>query len=173
MKKILVLLLVFLSVKVVGQVEPGKDETGTGVKVVHTKKPVVNKGVMYYLNGEILHESLLATLNTESLTDVDVKNNQVFLTTKDNYKPQILSLNELKRKYDLSEQKPVLFLINGVLINRDYDSFFVDENFLLTISTENVQNTREGLDLIYINLLTKSKDNISKSKAIMIRGNDL
>ena len=66
-----------------------------------------------------------------------------------------------------------MFMIDGSIINADYDKCMVDENYLLTIIVDKFENTQEKIDLGLIMLLTRSDENIKKSKEIRIRGTDV
>jgi hypothetical protein len=61
-------------------------------------------------------------------------------------------------------------MIDNEIINGDYDKCIVDENYLLRISIEKVENRKEKLHFNLIQILTKSEENIKKSKEIRIRG---
>lgn len=64
-------------------------------------------------------------------------------------------------------------MIDGNLISGDYSDYFVDENYLLSITIDKVENTKENIHIDVIKLITKSEENIRKSKQIIIRGNEL
>jgi hypothetical protein len=64
-------------------------------------------------------------------------------------------------------------MIDGDIVNADYDNYVIDENNLLTIIIDKFQNTKERIDLGLIKLLTKSEENIKKRNQIMIRGTEV
>ena len=53
-----------------------------------------------------------------------------------------------------------------------YDNFIVDEKYILKIIVENYENKEEKLKVCFVNLITKSEENIKKSKEILLRGKD-
>jgi hypothetical protein len=61
-------------------------------------------------------------------------------------------------------------MIDNEIINGDYDKCLVDENYLLRISIEKIENRKEKLHFNLIQILTKTEENIRKSKEIRIRG---
>ena len=171
MKPFSLIVFLLLSVNVFGQTSGDSTVKNAGVKVVQKEKKATD--LICYLNGELMHSSLLKTLNPDFVADVDVLERRIYIKTKADYKPQIISLNNLRKKYLSQQPKPALFMIDDQMVDGNYESILVDENALLSIVTENFVNTEEGLDLILIKLLTKSKENIKKSKEIMIRGNTI
>lgn len=86
--------------------------------------------------------------------------------------PRLISLNNLKSNYIKPTEKSTIFKIDYDVINAEYDSFMVDENFILKIIVEDFQNKKEKLNVRFVNLITKTKENIRKSKEIRIRGNN-
>ncbi len=47
----------------------------------------------------------------------------------------------------------------------------VDEDVILSIEIENYENKKENLNINFVNLLTRTEENIRKSKEFRIRGN--
>ena len=82
----------------------------------------------------------------------------------------LISLNDLKSKYTNLKNTPTIFMIDNEIINGDYDKYIVDENYLLRISIETIENRKEKLHFNLIQILTKTEENIRKSKEIIIRG---
>ena len=64
----------------------------------------------------------------------------------------------------------VIFKIDNEIINADYEKYIVDENYILKLIVENYE--KDNLKISLINIVTKTEENIKKSKEIIIRGND-
>ena len=137
----------------------------------------------YYLNGQLLSETILKTLNPEEIESIHVSREeievdsqkyygQIFIVTKRDYTPKLISLNDLKSKYTNLKNEPVIFMIDNEIIKEDYDKCIVDENYLLKISIEKIDIGKEKLHFSFIQILTKTEENIKKSKEIYIRGLD-
>lgn len=135
----------------------------------------------YYLNGQLLSETILKTLNPNEIESINVSHQeievdsqkyygQIFIITKRNYTPKLISLNGLKSKYTNLTNEPVIFMIDNEIIREDYDKCIVDENYLLNISIEKIDIGKEKLHFRFIQILTKKEENIRKSKEIRIRG---
>lgn len=76
----------------------------------------------------------------------------------------------MKLKYTNIKDNSTIFKIDDELINADYENNLVDENYILKIIVEKFENKNEKLNINFINLITKSEENIKKSKEIIIRG---
>ena len=156
----------------------------TSLKVVYTNKESPTRKPAYFLNGKFVNETLLVTLNPMQIESINVVKDsiqfdyiryygQIIIKTKSSYTLKLISLAELKDKYTNLKSKPVVFMIDGSIINADYDKYMVDESYLLTIIVDKIENTKENIDLGLIKLLTKSDENIKKSKEIRIRGTEV
>jgi hypothetical protein len=177
MKKVLVLAALFLTTLSYSQ-EAGKE---TILKVVYADKGNDNGKPAFYINEKftsslVLDPSVIESVRVEKgEAQVDGKkyNGKIFIQTKSNYTPKLSSLMALKDKYTNLANKPAVFMVDGEIVNADYDKFIVDENYVLQIIVDSVKNEKENIDLAVIKLLTKTEENIKKSKEIRIRGIDV
>jgi molybdopterin converting factor small subunit len=195
MKKFYILLFAFAATNSSGQTTnsntPGiaADTKNTAamdttLKVVYAEKKDTIQAPAYFLNDKFVNQTLFGTLNPKLIESLNVvKANvqidkvqyygQIHIKTKDNYNPKIISLTDLKEKYTNLKDKPVLFMIDGIIINADYDNFVVDENNLLKIIVDKLQNAKESIDLSLIKLMTKSDENLKKANEIILRGTEV
>ena len=180
MKKSLFITILFLTVNCFGQNVTEKD---TIIKVIYKSKIENNKKPVYQLNGEIVNESISKCINPNEIANVKVEKGdfeidnvkyfgKVIIETKSNYKPKLISLNNLKAKYTKLKDNPTIFKIDDEIVNADYDTFIVDENYILKITVEDFESKAENLKVNFVNLITKTEENIKKSKEIIIRGKD-
>jgi hypothetical protein len=88
---------------------------------------------------------------------------------KPGYRPNYISLNELRDKYLNKDHYPAIFFIDEKLVTSDYSDFLVDEKYILKIIVESVENPEEKLGLNVVRLVTKTEENIRKSKQIILR----
>jgi hypothetical protein len=156
----------------------------TSLKVLYANDESQINRTAYILNGKFISETLLRTLNPMQIESINVVgdsiqfnniryNGQIKIKTKSSYILKLISLTELKNKYTNLKSKSVVFMIDGNIINADYDKCMVDENYLLTIMVDKIENKKENIDLGLIKLLTKSVENIKKSNEIRIRGTEV
>lgn len=193
MKQIFILTLSFLAINAFGQSPINKSNgtddvskkilnTDTLLKVVYAEKTNKTRTPAYFLNDKFVSQSLL--LNPNLIGNIKVvKENiqvdnvqyygQIHIKTKNNYSPKIISLTNLKDKYTNLKDKATIFMIDGNILDADYDKYLVDENYLLTIIVDKIENPKANINLNLIKLLTKSEENIKKSKEIRIRGTEV
>ena len=195
MKKTLFITTLFMAINCFGQV---KSEKINGLKIINTEISAENDTIInvvyknkkenikkpaYFINDKLINESVLKILNPNQIASVKVEKNdieidnvkyygKIIIETKSNYNPKFISLNNLKSKYTNLKKNPTIFKIDNEIINASYDSFIVDEKFILRIVIENYENKEEKLNVYFVNIITKSEENIKKSKEILIRGND-
>lgn len=198
MKKILLLILILSSFNLISQI-PVDTLVGklsglkTGVRVIYSENdtvPVVvnlkegdeGTNVLFYLNEEIVDEQIINAINPNQIKEVKIEKESiqfnevkydgiVYIRIKENYTPKFISLNELKEKYlNLSDNASTLFMLNEEIIDMDYDSFIVDEKYILKIETQAIKNSKEQLDMNIINVITRTKSNIEKANTIIIKG---
>jgi len=195
MTKVLLFVLVCFATNVFGQTNDSKLNgiivdnkkslaSDSSLKVVYTDTTTNTQKPAYFLNDKFVNQTLLTTLDPILIESVDVVKDdiqidniryygQIHIKTKDTYNPKIISLTALKDKYTNLKGKSTIFMINGSIVNNNYDTYLVDENYLLTLTVDKVKNTKENIDVGLIKLLTKSEENIKKSKEIKIRGANL
>jgi len=198
MKPLFILLLVLAATISFGQITNGKApgilvDTGknpirdTTLRVVHVDRNKPERQPAFIINGEyVMNQSFISGLDPKWIEKIEVLkgdtmiNNvryygQIHIKTRSdyNYNPKAISLTELKNKYTEFKGKPVIFMIDGNIVNADYDNYLIDENDLLTIIIDKFQNAKEDTGWGLIKLLTKSEENIKKREQIMIRGTEV
>ncbi|GAA4017272.1 hypothetical protein GCM10022408_33520 [Hymenobacter fastidiosus] len=195
MKAVLILAIVIWSTNTFGQtptnkingliINPSKVlESDTILKVVYSKEENQLNKPAFFLNEKFVHETLFTTLNPMQIDSINVVKDsilidnilyygQIHIKTKSSYTLKLISLTDLKDKYTNLKNKSVVFMIDGNIINADYDRYMVDENYLLTIIVDKIENSKEKINLELIKLLTKSEQNIKNSKKIMMRGTEV
>lgn len=97
---------------------------------------------------------------------------KLYIVTKPTYSPKFISLNDLKLKYTKVKDNSTIFKINDEIINANYENYLVDEKYIIRIIIEKFENKNEKLNINIITLITKTPENIKKSKEIIIRGKD-
>ncbi|MEI7828182.1 MAG: hypothetical protein WCI31_00360 [Prolixibacteraceae bacterium] len=190
MKSLLFLLFSFLGIQAFGQISEINTNSfvnkysqlnDTLPQVVYKNNPFSHKDVAWFVNDLFVGQSgmtalnpdLIATLNVEK-KDIEIDNinyyGKVNITMKENYHPKFISLNELKSKYTNLKDSSVLFIIENDIIRGDYAKCMVDENYLLQIVVDKVDLKAEKMNFHLVKLLTRTPENIKKTKEIRIRG---
>jgi len=197
MKVILILALTLLTLNLHGQIQKGKvigmkikeksiySENDTIPVVINVKNIENQNTVLWILNGEPISEQVAHTINPNVIEELEVKKgsgelnkgdqkSKIYITTKENYNPKLISLNELKEKYlSLKDKTSTLFMLDERVITSDYDEFKVDEKYILKIEVQPVKNRKEMLDMYVIKLITRTKENLAKANTIRLKGNSL
>lgn len=190
MKSLLFLLFSVLALHAVGQIS----ETNTysfvnkysqlndsTLQVIYKNQPSCRNDVAWFVNNQIVGESGIKTLNPDQIASMNVEkksveidsisyDGKVTITMKADYHPKLISLNELKLKYTNLKDSSVLFMIENDVIQGDYVKCMVDENYLLQVVVDKVHLKSEKMDFYLVKLLTRTPENIRKSKEIRIRG---
>lgn len=192
MKPLLILAFAICSASTFGQAPSNKIsgvtiysskelEKDTSLKVIYVNKEKLINKPAYFLNKKFVNGTLLSTLNPRLIENISVSNDniqvdsilyygRIDIKTKSSYNPKLISLTGLKDKYTDLKNKSVVFMIDGGIINADYNKYMVDESYLLTIIVDKIENSKENIFIGLIKLLTRSDENIKKSKEIRIRG---
>jgi hypothetical protein len=152
------------------------------IRVIYTNKIKPATQTAFYINGTFVGTAIpgLNPSQIESITvlKADTINGvkydgKVLIKTKSAYTPKIITLSDLKFKYTNIADKPVVFMIDGSIINADYDKYLIDEKNVLQIIVDDINNPKENLQLELVKILTRTEENIKKSKEIRIRGHEV
>lgn len=180
MKKYIIISVLILTANVFGQKKTENSQTiseqDTIIKVVHVIKYKGAKKTAYFLNGTLVSQSVTKFLDPNKIESVKVEkenieidnakySGKVTIETKNNYKPNLISLNELRLKYTTVPENAVIFQIDNEIADGDYKTYLIDKNYILKI----VVNKLESPDLSIIKVVSKSEENIQKSNEIIIR----
>ena len=195
MKKISLTITLFIAINSFGQINTEKinglkitnqvtvSENDTIIKVYYKNQLENNIKPAYFVNDKLVNESVLKTLNPNEIASVKVEKDdieidnvkyygKILVETKSTYSPNFISLNNLKTKYTNIKENKIIFKIDNEIVNENYNNFIVDEKYILKIIVENYENKEEKLKVCFVNLITKSEENIKKSKEILLRGKD-
>jgi hypothetical protein len=189
MKKFIIISVLILTANIFAQKKTEKSteiksddsvtmaEQDTIIKVVNVIKYKGAKKTAYFLNGALVSQSVLKFLDPNKIENVKVEkedieiektkySGKITIETKNNYKPNLISLNELRLKYTTVPENAVIFQIDNEIADGDYKTYLIDKNYILKITV----NKLESPDLSLIKVISKSEGNLKKSNEIIIRG---
>jgi hypothetical protein len=191
MKLILTIIIAFLSMTTFGQLTGkvkglniSKPEiiNDTVIKVVYNNSKISKnpQPPAIFYNGKLVDYSIMSTFNPESIATMNVVKKdtiidsvkyygRIMIQGKTTNNHNYMSLNEFKLKYVSSSENEIVFQIDGNIIDADYDSYLIDEKYILKVIVTPIENTKQKIKIDFINLLTKSAKNIEDSKQIIIR----
>ena len=142
------------------------------------------KNPAYFVNGMLVGDKTVLTLNPNKIESVNVEKEnlelngkkyfgKINITTKENYKPNFITLEKLAEKYLSTETNPKIFQIDDTIIDQNENEYLVDENYILKIELTKIKNPKLNSDINFIKLVTKTPENIKNANQIMIRGNEI
>jgi len=202
MRFILLFIISILTLSANGQNELSKASRGNKAAGVFFRDSIVSKNTAdtiptveydntkydglqpaYYINRKLANSSL-STLDPQSIDsiyvekkDIEIDNKkyygQIYIKLKKEYTPKLISLTDLKQKYTNLKNGITVFMIDDKIIKEDYDQYIVDEKYILKILVDTIEMKDEKTTVNVIRLLTRSKENIEKSKIIHIRGSKI
>ena len=97
---------------------------------------------------------------------------KVLIKMKPDYKQNLITLKALTLKHLKLNNNPILFQINNTILNVDYNTYLIDEDYILKMSLSEVK-TSNNTKINIITLITKTKKNIEEANQIIIRGNEI
>jgi len=163
----------------------GFSQTKDSLAIDVVYKPVQSRQeVLFIINGTLMPNLFTGSIDPERIKSLDVSKTDTLvagrtysgvirMTMKDGYAPSFISLTEFKQKYTSLQTGPTVFMLNDQLISGIQDEILIDEKYILKILVNQVADTEEGKYINVVNLLTRSKTNIRKSKEIWLRGNTI
>ncbi|MEC3880080.1 hypothetical protein [Parapedobacter sp. 10938] len=136
----------------------------------------------FMVNGSFLPNLAVQTIVPSGIKGLHIAKNDtvvnghtyrgtLWITLHDDYAPVFVSLTELKQKYTELKPGPTVFMIDNQLINGNYDQLMVNEKYILKIEVKRLTDAEGHEDVNVVKLVTRSEENIRKSKEIRIRGN--
>jgi len=151
------------------------------VKYVNTENKALQPAI--YINGEFSNAIRIKTVDPMLIDSIHVEKKeieienkryygQIFFKMKKEYSPQLISLTNLAMKYTNLKNGLTIFMLDNDIIQEDYDQCLVDEKYILQIIVNTVEMGKEKTIINVVRLMTKSKENIEKSREIRIRGLD-
>lgn len=134
---------------------------------------------LVYLNNKCVEYLYLKTIHPDLIEKIEIEKDSVnlngnkyygkiYISLKKGYKPVLMSLNELKRKYT-ETSKPTIFTINREIIDEDYDKVVLDEKFIHSIEISDISISKEGINITMINIFTRTTENIENANRIYLR----
>lgn len=150
----------------------------TAFRVIKLNNITPTNQIAFFLNGKFvgprysLTRDLMEAIRVvEQDTLIGTKRYtvQVYVKAKSDYRPKLSSLADIKAKYTEFKETPVVFMLDGDIIKFEPDSYFVDENMLLSVIVDKLDDIQIGV----IKLLTKTEENIKERNNIILRGKEI
>jgi len=111
--------------------------------------------------------------NKKDTTILGVKPPYMLITLKDSIPLKMISLEGIKKKYIKSISPYCIYQINGSISTLNAEECLINENSILSISVDKIKSkdstTGKGIEIEVLEILTDTKENVRKSKEIIIR----
>ena len=152
-------------------------KTSDTIKVFRTNNTDIKNGpVAYFINGTFMRTFPL--INPEIISNVNIVkedfvdngktyHGKVLITTKPDVKFNFISLDALKEKYTNLSNTSAVFMVDGKII-KSGAQYVLNEFDVLSIEIDDIDYQDKNIPLLKI--LSKTEENIRKSKEIRIRG---
>ncbi len=172
------------NIKIIIDSQNNSDLFDTFPKVIYLNTSSSKQNPAYYINGILVSKTILQTLKPEMIESINVDKGTIYIDNVKyygqihikiigTYNAKLISLNDLKLKYTNIKNDSVLFIVDKEIIDADYDKYLVDEQDILQIIVKTIDNSKTKLKLSIIKLLTRTDENIKKSREIHIHGTDI
>ncbi len=170
MKQLIVMLSVLSGFTAKAQISEGittLEKPNIKVTVVPSQK--LAKNSHFFLDNERMHQSLMYTINPEMVEKLGKYDGVFYITLKNGYKPQIITLNDLREKYTSLDRKAVVFQLAGKLIKESAELYVLDEKYIQTIIVDKIEGPSPRKDINVVNIITK-RNSKNNNSSIRIRG---
>jgi hypothetical protein len=101
---------------------------------------------------------------------------QLYITSKNPKKYNFISLHQIKSEYTKIKSNDVIYMVNGVFIKDNIDTFKLDRNYILEVEVTNSEafyNLRKSdTKFDIINILGKTKENLENKNKVLLRGHE-
>ncbi|WP_010255789.1 hypothetical protein [Myroides injenensis] len=135
--------------------------------------------VLYLVNDTAINEGINTILpnvikemkveNSAIERDGIIYNSTVKIILKEDYTPELLPVHEFINKYTLLGSEPYLFAIDGKLINGLPSDVTIDGKNIMQIKVTKIDRSELLPDFYFINLITRTEDNVKKANEIKIK----
>lgn len=137
-----------------------------------------NDDVAFYINDILVSEPVFRQLDPQNIKSVNVVKEKlqhngitygarIYIKTKNDFKPEIISLGDLAKKYLTINSEILVFQIDDKVINQDYTDYIIDENFILKIVKSKIASPN-STDIALIKIITKTDENIEKANQVKV-----
>lgn len=137
--------------------------------------------VFYLVNDLTFNSEMLVTIDHGKIETVRVRkdpfekdgiqyNGTISIKLKSDYEPNFITLQDLALKYFKVAPDSLIFQINENVINSDYSKFYIDENFLLKITSNNLKISEFDSTFQIVSLQTKPPKQFGKKKKMSTKG---
>lgn len=143
-------------VKIVDKKPSYTENSDIHIRYLNSKKDTTNNAAIF-INGDFIKNgySLLKTLSLNNIESVNVEKGDItidgttyygklLIVLKPDYKPNIITINNLISKHLTLDNNPITLKIDGDYINDDFNDYVVDEKFILQIDVTKIKTSKNN-----------------------------
>jgi hypothetical protein len=135
---------------------------------------LIARNAIEYINQNEI-ESLNVVKKDTTLNAVLFRG-QLYITSKNPKKYNFMSLEQIKSEFTKIKNIDVIYMVNGVFIKDNIETFKLDRNYILEVEVTNSEafyNLRKSdTKFDIINILGKTKENLENKKKVLLRGHE-
>ena len=146
-----------------------------------TEEPAV------FIDSNLISRNAIEYINQNEIESVNVVKKdttinavlfrgQLYITSKNPKKYDFISLEQIKSEFTKIKSNDIIYMVNGVLIKDNIDTFKLDRNYILEVEVTNTEafyNLRKSdTKFDIINILGKTKENLDNKNKILLRGHE-
>ncbi len=146
-----------------------------------TEEPAV------FIDSKLIARNAIEYINQNEIESVNVVKKdtiinavlfrgQLYITSKNPKKYDFISLEQIKSEFTKIKSNDIIYMVNGVLIKDNIDTFKLDRNYILEVEVTNTEafyNLRKSdTKFDIINILGKTKENLDNKNKILLRDHE-
>ena len=168
MKCLFILYTLFFTTLFFGQ------NTKTEESAVFIDSNLIARNAIEYINPNEIES--VNVIKKDTIINAVLFHGQLYITSKNSKKYDFLTLEKIKTEFTKIKSNDVIYMVNGVFIKDNIDTFKLDRNYILEVEVTNSEafyNLRKSdTKFDIINILGKTKENLDHKNKILLRGNE-
>lgn len=137
--------------------------------------------IAFILDGMLVDETTVRRLNPLYIEKINVEKEKyiiegkeyvgkVDVTLKPEFSPNFMTLKALTDKYLELDDQPFIVQVDDDILHKDLTEYVIDEKYILKIIRSKVNTSQDGVKVNFIQIITKTPENISKANEVIIKG---
>mgnify|MGYP004417269702 CR=1 FL=1 len=135
---------------------------------------LIARNAIEYINQNEIES--VNVIKKDTIINAVLFRGQLFITSKNPKKYDFISLEQIKSEFTKIKSNDIIYMVNGVLIKDNIDTFKLDRNYILEVEVTNTEafyNLRKSdTKFDIINILGKTKENLDNKNKILLRGHE-
>lgn len=184
MKNALFVIILICSLPLFGQITNSKDSTSNiysehlGIKVFQENDTISKRNnsksklPAFFINGIFVNETIFKQLNSSKIDSMYMENtsfekegrvykSKLFVEMNSEYSPSYMTLKALVGKYLNMDANPIIFQIDGKIIDEDYGKYLIDEKVVFKIIESQIK-TSNDVKINLVKIISQTEEDFKK-----------